>query len=49
MDGWMREFNNTFTWIRPNRQAWTMMMGIKLVARIKLLANMVALEIDPGF
>ena len=46
--GWMREFNATFAWVRPNRQArTTVMRWMALVARIKLPSNMAAPEIEP--
>ena len=36
----MRDFNVTFTWVRPNRQTGTTVMSrMALVARMKLLAN----------
>ena len=45
----MREYNATFTEVRPNRQVGTMVMWrMALVARMKLPSNMVAAVIEPG-
>ena len=49
MDGWIREFNVTFTQGKPNRQTGTTVMRrMAFVARLKLLSNMVAPGIEPG-
>ena len=49
-EGWMREFNVTFTYLRPNRQAGTTIMRrMALVARMKRLCNKVAPGIEPGY
>ena len=48
MEGWMGEFNVTFAWVRPNRQAGTMAMRqMALVARMKLSSNMAEPGIEP--
>ena len=49
MDGWMREFNATFAYVRPNRQAGTTVMRwMALVARMKRPSNMAAPGVEPG-
>ena len=48
-DGWMREFEITFTEVRPNRQMGTMVMRrMALVARKKLWSNMAVPRIEPS-
>ena len=45
----MREFNVTFAYVRPNKQAGTMVMRwMALVARMKLPSIMAAPGIEPG-
>ena len=49
MDEWMGEFNITFTKIRHNRQAGTLVMTwMALVARMKLPSNMAAQGFEHG-
>ena len=49
MEEQINELNNTFTWVRLNRQARiTVRRQMALVAWIKLPSNMEAPRIDPG-
>ena len=47
--GWMREFNVTFAYVKPHRQAGTMVMRwVALAARMKPPSNMTAPGFNPG-